>query len=122
MEGAVEVVPGRTMGLLAAQQAFVEADERFVAFIGGVGSGKTVAGAIKALRYVMEYPGAVGVVGAPNKTVLRDVTERTLRTLLPKEFGIKERKSDGVIEFPNGSEIWFRSMDDFEHRRGLYFF
>jgi hypothetical protein len=120
-ETHIEVVPGTTMELLPAQWEFVGAHERFVAFIGGVGSGKTVAGAIKALRYVLVHPHAVGVVGAPNKTVLRDVTERTVLSLLPKGYAT-ERKGEGVLAFPNESELWFRSMDDFDHRRGRKFF
>src|SRR6185312_15533136 len=71
--------------LLPAQAEFVAAPERFVAFVGGVGSGKTVAGAVKAIRYCWEHPGAVGLVGAPNKTMLHDMLLPTLLELLSDE-------------------------------------
>ena len=109
------------MDLLPAQTAFMAASERFVAFIGGVGSGKTMAGAIKVIQYVTDHPGALGLVGAPNKTVLRDVTQRTLLEMFARfaPNAIKLHKhSEGHIFLHNGSEIFLRSMDDFEHRRG----
>jgi phage terminase large subunit len=105
--------------LLPAQEAFVDASERFVAFIGGVGSGKTVAGACKAIAYALEHPGAVGLVGAPNRTVLRDVTQRALFDLLPPEYIASFHQSTGELILTNGSEILLRSLDDFDHRRGL---
>lgn len=111
------------MELLPAQQEFVTATERFVGFIGGVGSGKTMAGAIKTIQYVVDHPGALGLVGAPNKTVLRDVTLRTLLELLPRlapDLKVTHKQSEGRILLGNGSELLVRSMDDFEHRRGTY--
>ena len=118
----MELIPYvQGMDLLVAQRAFVLAPERFVAFIGGVGSGKTVAGALKTIRYVLDHPGAVGLVGAPNRTVLRDVTQRTLlecfRRVAPEAIKL-HKMSEGHIQLNNGSEILLRSMDDFEHRRG----
>jgi phage terminase large subunit len=124
----MEIIPYEGSGtakgidLLAAQRAFVAATERFVAFIGGVGSGKTMAGAIKTIQYVLDHPGAVGVVGAPNRTVLRDVTQRTLLECfaLIAPAAIKQHKiSEGHILLHNGSEILLRSMDDYDHRRGI---
>ncbi len=109
----------RGIELLPAQAQFVGAEERFVAFIGGVGSGKTIAGAAKAIAYALEHPGAVGLVGAPNRTVLRDVTQRALMELLPEECIDTYRPGLGRLTLTNGSEILFRSLDDFDHRRGL---
>jgi phage terminase large subunit len=107
------------MALLPAQADFVTAEERFVAFVGGVGSGKTVAGAVKAIRYAQEHAGAVGVVGAPNRTMLRDVLLPTLLELLPDEVRRSYKQTEGKITFPNGSVILARSLEDFDHRRGL---
>lgn len=106
------------LDLLPAQADFVATDDRFIAFIGGVGSGKTYAGAIKAVRYALDHAGSLGVIGAPNKTVLRDSTIRTLKAILPPHLIKQEWKSEGRLELVNGSEILYRSMDDFENRRG----
>ncbi len=105
--------------LLPSQADFVAAEERFVAFVGGVGSGKTVAGAVKAIRYAEAHAGAVGVVGAPNKTMLRDVLLPTLLELLPDAARRSYKQTEGKITFPNGSVILARSLEDFDHRRGL---
>jgi len=43
-----------------AQTAFVYCSDRFTAFIGGVGSGKTYAGALKAFLHPCERGSAVG--------------------------------------------------------------
>lgn len=107
------------VALLPAQAEFVAAAERYVAFIGGVGSGKTVAGACKAIVYAGEHPGALGLVGAPNRTILRDVTARTLLELLPAEWVRAYKQSEGRVVLTNGSELLLRSLDDWEHRRGL---
>ncbi len=104
--------------LLPSQAEFVAAPERFVAFIGGVGSGKTVAGAVKTLGYALGHAGAMGLVGAPNRTVLHDVTARTLIEIAPPDAVRSFSLSKGELILTNGSQILLRSMDDYEHRRG----
>lgn len=118
---ALEAFVKKELGieLLPAQRDFVAARERFVAFVGGVGSGKTVAGAVKTLYYAHHHAGALGLVGAPNRTMLRDVTIRSLLELLPEQWVRERRLSEGAITLRNGSEILLRSLDDWEHRRGL---
>jgi hypothetical protein len=47
----------------AIQGDFVADDHHYAMLLGGIGSGKTTAGAIKALRHVT--PGSLGLVIAP---------------------------------------------------------
>jgi len=40
-----------------AQQAFLDSEARFSFYFGGVGAGKTTAGALRALAYALDHPG-----------------------------------------------------------------
>jgi hypothetical protein len=61
--------------LHAVQSDFVSCRERFSLYIGGIGSGKTWAGAVRAITTAWEHPGALGLIGAPTYTMLRDTTQ-----------------------------------------------
>jgi hypothetical protein len=66
----------RTRWTLHAIQAdFVACRERFSLYIGGIGSGKTWAGAVRAIATAWEHPGALGLIGAPTNMMLRDTTQ-----------------------------------------------
>ena len=66
----------RTRWTLHAVQAdFVSCRERFTLYVGGIGSGKTWAGAVRAIATAWEQPGALGLIGAPTNTMLRDTTQ-----------------------------------------------
>src|SRR5690242_20520996 len=110
-------VPGDGPGLAAhwtlnpAQWAFVTCRRRFSFYVGGVGAGKTHAGAVRAIVRALDQPGSLGLVGAPTYAMLRDATQRALLALLP-EASIREyRKAEERLVLLNGSEILFRSLD-----------
>ena len=65
-----------------AQQAFLDSEARFSFYVGGVGAGKTTAGALRALAHALDYPGSLGLIGAPTYPMLRDTTQRTFFALL----------------------------------------
>jgi len=101
------------------QRAFVMDDaHKYPAFIGGIGSGKSYAGAVKALRKAIDHPGSLGVIGAPTYPQLRDSTMRTVFEIFPPALRAKLIKDEGLLTLANGSEILFRSMDDPDNRRG----
>ena len=60
------------------QVAFWGSPERFRAFVGGIGSGKTYAGTVEILR---QPAGSTGMVVAPTYPMLRDATLRTFADL-----------------------------------------
>lgn len=47
------------------QWAFVACESRFSFYVGGVGAGKTHAGAVRAILRALDFPGALGLIGAP---------------------------------------------------------
>lgn len=103
--------------LLPNQGKFVKDHHRFCAYIGGIGSGKTYAGAVKTARR-LEKPG-YGMVAAPTYPMLRDSTRRSLTDLLDK-IGLpyELRKGDNHITTATGHEIICRSLDNPETLRG----
>ena len=101
------------------QYEFVYDDTaKFVAYLGGIGAGKSFSGAVKALRKAIEQPGSLGLIGAPTYPMLRDATMRSVWQVFPEQLIDSYNKTDGVLRFINGSEILFRSTDDADRLRG----
>lgn len=102
------------------QQKFWNATERFRAFVGGVGSGKTYAGCIEVLR---QPANSRGVVLAPTYPMLRDATLDTFHQLMRDTNMLKPgaagwSKSEMKATMRNNTEVLFRSADDPEKLRG----
>lgn len=101
------------------QQSFHSLPNKFRSFIGGVGSGKTMAGSAEAIVYSINNPKSVGCIVAPTYRMLDDVTMVTFFQLLPKDLIQEYRKGDKVLLLRNGSKVYFRSADQPEKLRGL---
>jgi phage terminase large subunit len=102
-----------------AQCAFVECRERFCFYVGGIGAGKTHAGAVRAILRAARLPGSLGLVGAPTYTMLRDTSQRTFFDLLPPHLNAGFSRQEGLLRLANGSEVIFRSLDAPDRVRGL---
>lgn len=104
-----------------AQWDFLEATERFRAFVGGRGAGKSRIGALDLLQRAK--PGRLYQVNAPDYTVLMDASFRSLVEVAGEyDFPLDVKQSlppKGKLRLVGGdAEILFRSMDDPEKRRG----
>lgn len=120
--GNAPVAPLLTLAkfeLSEVQCAFVECRERFSFYVGGLGAGKTHAGAVRAILRAAHHPGSLGLVGAPTYTMLRDTTQRTFFELLPPVLNAGFVKQEGLLRLANGSEVLFRSLDAPDRVRGL---
>ncbi|HZC04180.1 MAG TPA: terminase family protein [Ktedonobacterales bacterium] len=102
-----------------AQWAFVHSQARFSLYVGGIGAGKTFAGAVRTIVRALEDPGSLGLVGAPTYAMLRDTTERALTELLPRQAIRRFYRSERRIALRNGTEILLRSLDQPDFARGL---
>jgi PBSX family phage terminase large subunit len=102
--------------LFPKQMDFLNCQDRFSAFIGGIGSGKTFAGCVKDLVYASE-PKTLGLVTAPTYPMLRDATLRTFVDIAGDAIE-KLNKSEMTVKIANGGEILFRSADDPDRLRG----
>lgn len=116
-------------------EPFHQTAVREKALIGAVGSGKTIALCADAIILALTQPGSRIVVARQTVPSLRDTTEKELLALLsqiPEEMeGIqketlydlcKTRRMGGHVDtlmFPNGSEILFRSLDDWRKLMSL---
>ena len=99
------------------QWEFILSEATYSAFIGGVGSGKTEGGVIKAMEYMNRHPNSLGMVTAPTYRMLSDSTLRTFFNVLPPG-SFRYNKRDETLRYYNGSEILFRSTDDPDTLRG----
>ena len=87
--------------------------------MGGVGSGKTRAGCHEALHLSLKYPKNFGLIGTQTYPQLRDTTRRTFFEICPDELIEDWHKSENLLTFINGSEIIFRSLDQFSKFKSL---
>ena len=74
MTTTAKATPSRTVRLHPAQQEFLRSDATFRAFCGGIGSGKSWAGAYVLIRRAK--PGRLYLVVAPTYPMLSDATFR----------------------------------------------
>lgn len=105
--------------LLPRQREFVFSEDRFTAYVGGIGSGKTFAGATKALIEAVKYPHTTGLVLAPTYPMVRDVILETVHKVFPKDVILRYLETKHTMFLKNGSKILFRSADKSEKLRGL---
>lgn len=108
----------RELRLFPRQMRFVASRSPFPAYVGGIGSGKSFAGAAKVITRIGS-PG-IGMICAPTYPMLRDSTRRTLIDLLTQlGIGYELHKSDNVITITSsGHEILCRSLDNPDGLRG----
>ena len=100
----------------APQLEFWGSPSKYRAFVGGIGSGKTFAGAIEVLR---QPSGSAGAILAPTYSMLKDATFKTVVDLCEEANIIKSlNKSDMTLELINGSLILFRTADNPDRLRG----
>lgn len=98
------------------QRKFWDSNDRYRAFVGGVGSGKTYAGCVEVLRQKSKTRGAII---APTYRMLQDSTLQTFLEMVTEADIISEwRKSDMQMVLKNGTEILFRSADEPDKLRG----
>jgi hypothetical protein len=102
-----------------AQYAFFHCADRYSFYVGGVGAGKTLAGALRAVVRAAVMPGSLGLVGAPTYPMLRDTTQRAFLDLLSPALIARYNQTYGHIWLRNGSEVLFRSLDQPDRIRGL---
>ena len=111
---------------LPKQLAFISARDREIVYAGGFGSGKTLSGGFKALVTALAYPGTVGLVARQTSGALADNTQKILLEgddkppVIPRELiAHRSEKHGTTITLHNGSQILFRSFQDWNEKRLL---
>lgn len=81
-------------------------------FSGGYGSGKTRAGAEKALRLALANPGVRGQIIAPTHRMLTNIALDAFRRACPPGLIAAEHKTEKWLRLANGAEILLGSADN----------
>lgn len=112
--------PYSTYSPLPKQRAWHKASSKHqvVAFIGGLGSGKTLALCQEALKMARINRGCLGIVAAPTYRMLDDTVIPTFFDFVCEEKKVKWSKSKMQVDFRNGSRIIFRSLEHPDRLRG----
>ena len=104
---------------LHGEQFDFVADDKsaYMLLIGGLGSGKTYAGAVKLINFVAGHPGCKAVIMGPTYEMIAEGTLSVLQEIAPEGFityGPKRESISGgvLIRTANGSTIYVRSFDD----------
>jgi len=107
-----------------AQTVFVDDRNSETAYVGGVGSGKTASGVIRAKRNIEDWnAGEQGAIVSPTVPMLRNVIEPELR-----KWGLLDtpnseyRRSENRVKYDNGSTLILESANNdrkIERLRGL---
>ena len=105
----------KVSGRIPAQSRFWSDTSKVRGYVGGVGSGKTFAGAIAVLSMP---PGTAGIVIGPTYGNMRDTSQRTFFEIVPDEQIISHNKAEQVTILSNGSTIFWRSSDKPKSLRG----
>lgn len=119
----------RIVKLTKPQEEFLTSSARITALIGGIGSGKSWAGAHYAMNRLINNPQTVGFVGANTNQQLRDATLMRFFSVLD-EFNIEyiPNWQQGFIEFPSiqyrvkdglrPAKVKFASLENYNSLRG----
>jgi hypothetical protein len=107
----------RGISALRSQRLFFESDSQYTGLSGPVGSGKSMALALRVLKAALANPGLPGVVAAPTYGMLSDVTKSAILEVL-EMLGGKWKPAGAdtiqIISLGNArcdSIVRFRSMD-----------
>ena len=97
---------------LEKQLAFVGTKKPRVLYLGGLGAGKTVAGALRAAMFILRNPYSHGLIVAPTLDLARDVAWRELESL---DDALRERTGKGFISGYNkqlneGHTVWGKTI------------
>jgi PBSX family phage terminase large subunit len=96
--------------LTDTQKRFLGRAERNAAFVGGMGSGKSVILCLLAIANGMRDPGGFSLIGRLNYPALENSTMRIFLELVPENYG-DFLPTAKIFRFVNGHEIKFHHLD-----------
>jgi len=105
--------------ILPSQLKLIDETAPYTALIAGSGAGKTLGGALKALKFVANYPGIHGIVTAPSYKVLEDATIPAYEKVFTRDVLLSLNKTDMIAETCGGGKLFFRTTKDPYLIRGI---
>lgn len=94
------------------QIAFHQDTNKYKAFFGGFGSGKTRTGAEEVTRHILNTPGGMTFIGAQTKPQLDQTAKKMFFDVFPKKLIEAYHKQRDEVICANGHTVLFRSCDD----------
>lgn len=122
-----EASNGAIRGPLPKQKEFLDTAinpklSKYIAYVGGIGSGKSLIGCITVLHWALLYPGDY-LICRQFMPELRDTTYRTFLEICPPELIEETRIAEMRIKIktPSGKFSWimFRQLEEPEKLRSL---
>lgn len=101
--------------LYPQQQRFLDSEAKYRCFVAGIGSGKTRVGVMDVIR---QPPKTRGMIVAPTYQMLRDATLDSFFEIGGGELVDSFNQSTGEMLLKNGTEVLWRSAENFEALRG----
>ncbi len=100
-------------GLLPKQREFIRSSDKFVAYLGGRGSGKTSVLCAAAILIGRAIPYGLSLIGRLNYPSLRITTRRTFLEMFPQEWLAPKgwRETENRLIADNGHEFIFMHLD-----------
>lgn len=104
------------------QKTFDKDGPKFIAYVGGVGSGKTMSLCINILSQAIIY-GGIYIIGRQHAPELRRTTLKTFLDICPKELIIEYRIADMEVKLKSATGkpaiIYFVGLDESDKLRSL---
>lgn len=97
------------------QEIYICCKKRFPAFVGGWGTGKSLAGILRGMDLSEKYPGNLGVI---YRHEYRDLEDSTIRDF-EQYTGLKATGKPKEVKLKNGSQILFRHLEDLDSIQNL---
>lgn len=118
------LVPSQLFEPLPKQQlfqylVFCHPTAKFVWYCGGFGSGKTYIGSQTAIRLVAQAPKGRGLIARQTAVDLKATTMKTFFEVCDPRLIYKHNKSEQLITFANGHEVYYWGLDDIERLKSL---
>lgn len=104
----------RVIHLIRPQANFIRSEERFPAYVGSWGTGKSLALIMRAMMQSEKYPNNLGVIFRKEFTDLRDSTVRDFIDYT----GLKPNSERAVV-LKNGSQILFRHLEEMNNIQNM---
>lgn len=119
----IETQAPTEIGLSPAQMSFLNEKSEYTLFCGGLGSGKTHAGALWAIYMALKFPNTTGLITANSYSQLKKATLSKVFELLDEmKIKFQYKSQDGVLLIgPDKTVVYALSMEKYDLLRGIEF-
>lgn len=109
----------KEVGVSPTQMEFIDSPDEYTLYCGGLGSGKTHAGALWAAMMICKYPGVTGLITANSYSQLKKATLAKLFEIL-EDLGLEYvyKSQDGIL-LVGETVIYCMSMEKYDLFRGI---